>query len=77
MTTTMRRQENNIRLMRVLAHSLKKIDLEKNLFGFWSFHSTEVRFASFLSGEFTTTYDSNKSTGKETGKTHLCGMVYF
>ena len=31
---------------------------------------TEVRFASFLSGVFTT----NKSTGKETGKTHLCAV---
>ena len=27
--------------------------------------STKVRFASFH-------YDSNKSTGKKTGKTHLC-----
>ena len=37
---------------------------------------TEVRFASFLSGEFTT-IGSNKSTGKETDKTHLCAMYLF
>ena len=36
-----------------------------------SLQSTEVRFASFLSGEFITVH-SSKSTGKETGKTHLC-----
>ena len=36
---------------------------------------TEMRFASFLSGGFTTYYGSNKSTGKETGKTHLCAVV--
>ena len=35
---------------------------------------TKVRFARFLSGGFTTKYGSNKSTGKETGKTHLCGL---
>ena len=32
-----------------------------------------MRFASFFSGGFNTN-DSNKSTGKETGKTHLCAM---
>ena len=35
---------------------------------------TEVRFASFLSGGFTTIV-VNESTGKETGKTHLCAVV--
>ena len=38
---------------------------------------TEVRFASFLSGGFTTMhmcYGSNKPTGKETGKMHLCAL---
>ena len=40
---------------------------------------TEMRFASFLSGGFTTmakvsVHGSNKSTGKETGKTHLYAM---
>ena len=34
---------------------------------------TEVRFASFLSG-WIYYYGSNKSTGKETGKTHLCAV---
>ena len=44
------------------------------LFFLSSQHCTEVRFASFLSGGFTTTYDSNKSTRKEIGKTHLCAL---
>ena len=39
-------------------------------------HYTEVRFASFLSSGFTTMAVSNKSTGKETNKTHLCALVY-
>ena len=37
-------------------------------------YCTEVHFVSFLSGGFTTTYDSNKSTRKEIGKTHLCAL---
>ena len=37
-------------------------------------HCTEVGFASFLSGGFTYYYGSNKSTGKETGKTHFCAL---
>ena len=37
---------------------------------------TEVRFASFLSGGSTTYYgNSNKFTGKETGKTHFCAAT--
>ena len=36
--------------------------------------STEVRFASFLFGGFITAI-SSKSIAKETGKTHLCGLV--
>ena len=38
-------------------------------------HCTEVRFATFLSGGFTTMVYSNISTGKETGKTYLCALV--
>ena len=30
-----------------------------------------MRFASFFPVDY---YDSNKSTGKETGKTHLCAV---
>ena len=40
-----------------------------------SVQCTEVRFASFLSGGFITAIHSSKSTGKETGKTHLCALV--
>ena len=36
-------------------------------------HYTEVHFVIFLSGGFTT-YGSNKFTGKETVKTHLCAL---
>ena len=37
---------------------------------------TEVRFASLLSGGFGIYYyGSNESTGKKTGKTHLCELV--
>ena len=35
---------------------------------------TEVRISSFLSKGFNTTYGSNKSTRRETGKTHLCAV---
>ena len=36
---------------------------------------TGMRFSSFLSGVFTFyNYGSNKSTGKESGKTHLCAL---
>ena len=42
---------------------------------FLTIHCTEVRFASFLSGGFITAIHSSKSTRKETGKTHLCGLV--
>ena len=35
---------------------------------------TEVRFVSFLSGGFITAIHSSKSTGKETGKKHLCAV---
>ena len=35
---------------------------------------TEVRFARFFSGGFITTI-SSKSTGKETGSTHLCVLT--
>ena len=37
--------------------------------------STQVRFASFLSGGFITVICSSKSTGKETGETHLCAVL--
>ena len=47
MTKTMRRQQNNNRLMRLLAHSFKNIDLEK-MFGKKAFdHSIH----SFLIGQ--------------------------
>ena len=36
-----------------------------------------MRFASFLSGGFITAIVVNLSTGKETGKTHLCAMQVF
>ena len=36
---------------------------------------TEGRFASFFSGGFTY-YGSNESTGKETGKMHLCAVYW-
>ena len=39
-------------------------------------YCTEVCFASFLSGGFTTKA-VNKSTGKGTSKTHLCVLVSF
>ena len=35
-----------------------------------------MRFAIYLSGGFTTMVHSNKSTGKETGKTHLCALCW-
>ena len=38
---------------------------------------TNVRFASFLSGGFTTRTVHNKSTGKKTGKTHLCVVMCY
>ena len=37
-------------------------------------HCTKERFASLPSGGFTNMYGSNKSIGKETGKTHLCAL---
>ena len=36
----------------------------------------KMRFAIYLSGGFTTMVHSNKSTGKETGKTHLCALCW-
>ena len=46
-------------------------DSEDHLITFEMRRCTEVRFASLLSGGFTT---SNKSTRKETGKSHLCAV---
>ena len=37
---------------------------------------TEERVTSFLSGGITYHYVSNKSTGEETGKTHLCAVLW-
>ena len=39
-------------------------------------HCTEVHFASLFSGEIYYCH-SSKSTGKKTGKTHLCVLVFF
>ena len=36
-------------------------------------HFTEVRFATFLSGEFTTMAVINSP--EKTGKTHLCALI--
>ena len=46
-------------------------DSEGYLITFEMGQCTEVRFASLLSGGFTT---CNKSTRKETGKLHLCAV---
>ena len=61
---------------------LKKLDkkLDDQTTNFQWIHDytqcTEVLFTNFLSGEFTRYYGSNKSTGKQTGKMHLCAVLW-